>query len=62
MARPKKPVRGTDNPQSKLSLEQVKACKVNRKGEPARVWAARLGVSETSIYKIWNRETWSWVS
>jgi len=61
MARPINPVRGMDNPQSKLSPEQVKACKINRHGEPARVWAERLHVSQTTIYKIWRREVWAWL-
>jgi len=61
MARPINPALGPDNPQSKLSPEQVKACKINRHGEPARVWAARLGVSLTTVYKIWHKETWVWL-
>lgn len=62
MARPINPALGPDNPQSKLSPEQVKACKINRHGEPARVWADRFGVSLTTVYKIWHRQTWVWVS
>lgn len=56
--RPINPARGEQLPQSKLTAAQVITIRRNVRGEPARVWAERLDVSQTTIYKIWHGQSW----
>lgn len=53
-------VRGTDRPQTHLSEHDVLA--IRSSPETAKVLGGRFGISQSAIYKIKKRETWSHVA
>lgn len=51
--------RGTNNPNARLSDEEVLELWANRYGETtAKGWAVRLGVSVPLVYGIWKGRGW----
>jgi hypothetical protein len=51
--------RGSDLPQTKLTIEQVQKIRENRKGKTARALAEEFGVHFRTIEKIRAGETWA---